>query len=124
MDQHALWQRKISQRAAEGKGLTASQKEKYARWEQSCEPRLVFSESKQKRVVDASQIKKDKTCLAIQLHLSDDPDKLGVTTSDGSRFQLLLLKGKGSSGELPQAGLCVYIHIHDESKETCCESGS
>ena len=105
--EHGDWQKKIAKRSAEGKELTKSQKEKFQAWELRCEPRLVFSKDKKKQLTDAKQIRRDKSCVALQLHLSDEPERLQVTASNGERFQLLLLKGHQCTGKVPEVGLCI-----------------
>ena len=94
IEQNASWQARIDKRSSEGKELTQTQQSRYDAWLLGCEPRLVFSKERQKLVTDAGQIKDD--CICLTLHLSDDPDKLLVTSSAGKEYRLVLLKGSKS----------------------------
>eukprot|EP00435_Cladocopium_sp_Y103_P026607 s954_g6.t1 len=98
VSEHSKWERKKAEKAAQGKSLTNSQKSAYEAWRSRCEPRLAFSARKKMQVTSASQVKRDKSSLAIQLHLSDSPEELQVSAWDGSRYLLLLLKGTNMKG--------------------------
>ena len=103
--EHDGWQKKIQKREAVGKELTPKQQEQYAAWQSRQEPRMVFSKDRQRRMTEAKQIKRDKSCVVVQLHLSDSPEDLQLTASDGVRYRLALFKGtRASSGDtLPEA---------------------
>jgi hypothetical protein len=103
--------KKISEKSAQGKPLTKSQKKSYEEWQSRCEPRLVFSAAKKKQVTDARQVKKDKSCLAIQLHLSESPEELQVSAWDGSRYLLLLLRGCPQKQTVPEARETANVEV-------------
>lgn len=114
VDEHTSWKEKIEKRALIGKNLTPAQQAKYDAWLCRCEPRLVFSKARRCLVRDAKQVKAD--CIAIQLRLSDDPEKLQVLTTSGDVYRLVLLNGfkKVSPNCLKDriSSQCLYTHIH------------
>ena len=88
------------------KNLAPKQQQKYDAWCLTCNPRLVFSKSKQELITDSARVKPD--CISIQLHLSDEPDKLQVTTCSGNTYRLVLLRGQhdGNEAALQACGAC------------------
>ena len=89
--EHAKWEGKIARRVAMGKGLTQSQATSYESWKANLEPIFVFSKDQKKVIRNAKQVKPD--CLALKLHLSTDSEQLLVSSSDGSQFRMVLLRG-------------------------------
>ena len=106
ISEHEKWQQKIEKRAVIGKNLAPKQQQKYDAWCLTCNPRLVFSKSKQELITDPARVKPD--CISIQLHLSDEPDKLQVTTCSGNTYRLVLLRGQhdGNEAALQACGAC------------------
>eukprot|EP00435_Cladocopium_sp_Y103_P051446 s287_g16.t1 len=91
--EHDKWQTIIDKRAALGRGLTKTQDQSYAVWQTNLVQKIVFNKKRRAFVGEASKVSKD--CIAVQLHLSDDPESFLISTGNGSKskeFRLLLLK--------------------------------
>ncbi len=106
VNEREKWQEKIEKRAVIGKNLAPKQQQKYDAWCLTCDPRLVFSKSKQELITESAKVKKD--CISIQLHLSDEANKLRVTASSGNTYRLVLLRGQhdGNEAALQACGAC------------------
>ena len=107
---HSKWEKNIRE-VSSRKTIDKVQKKSYEEWQSRCEPRLVFSAAKKKQVTDARQVKKDKSCLAIQLHLSESPEELQVSAWDGSRYLLLLLRGCPQKQTVPEARETANVEV-------------
>ena len=87
------WESTIQNRHAMGRELTRRQAENFKVWQSDLVQRLVFNKRRKCYVGEARSVNKD--CVALVLHLSDEPSQL--TLSSGSvensqRFRLVLLK--------------------------------
>lgn len=91
--EHDRWERKIAERAAMGRALTASQRQKYDQWQSDCVQKIAFNKKRQICVTESRSVTKD--CIAVLLHLSDQPDQLTLCSACGQDpvvFRLLLLR--------------------------------
>ena len=89
------WQARIDQRLhRHGKSLTKRQQATYDAWKLTLEPTFVFSKAKKALVHDPKRVTQD--CVAFKLHLHDDAEKLAISSSDGTRYRLVLLSGAPS----------------------------
>lgn len=91
VDEAQKWHERILKRDSKGKPLTASQKLKYEQWKTTLDPKIIFDKVKKASVTDAAHV--SSNCVAVQLHLSKDPNELQLSACTGTRFQLVLLKG-------------------------------
>ncbi|CAK9031803.1 Malate dehydrogenase 2 [Durusdinium trenchii] len=91
--EHDQWQGRMAKRGAMGKELTASQKKKFDQWSLDLKQKVIFNKSKKRVVLQASEVTKD--CICVQLHLSEDPEKLLLCASSGAPYRLVLLKSEG-----------------------------
>ena len=87
---YQAWQNRIAKRAQSGKSLTKTQQDRFDVWKLNNEPKYVFSKDRKKQVFEARHVK-DGDAIALQLHLSDDPESLQVSTSSAARYRLRLL---------------------------------
>ena len=87
-----------------GRNLTGRQREKYEAWRLRREPRFIFSKDAKVLVTESSRVNDE--CIALQLHLSDEPKDLKVTAANGEQYQLVLLRGPAAKDidGMPEAG--------------------
>ena len=93
--EHDKWQNVIDKRASLGRGLTKSQSQSHELWQANLIQKMIFNKKRNAYVGDARLVNKD--CIGIQLHLSENPEQLllstgGENTSNTKEFRLLLLK--------------------------------
>ena len=93
------WQKRIDQRLHSGKCLTKSQQASYDAWKLTLEPTFVFSKAKKTLVHDPKRVTQD--CIALTLHLHEDAENLAISSSQGTRYRLVLLSGAPSESPLP-----------------------
>ena len=101
---YGRWQDRIAKRTDQGKTLTKRQELAYATWKSNSVHKLIFCKSRKTLITDAKDV--SATCIGIRLHLSEEPEKLQLSTGDGSFHRLVLLRGPKnttSSSSLPAA---------------------
>ena len=98
--EHDAWQERILKRVDKPNPLTRKQQARYEAWQANLAPRFVFSKEHQQVVTESKRVTAD--CIAVQMHLDADPDKLEVSVASGQRYRLVLLAGLHSSTSLPE----------------------
>ena len=84
------WETRLQKRAILGKGFTPKQQTAYDAWMLRNSQKIIFCKKKLRVVMDANEVSKDSIC--IQLHLSDDHEKLMLAANNGKSYRLMLLK--------------------------------
>lgn len=99
VSEYEKWSTKINKRAAEGKPLTKTQADLYNRWQADCERKLIFCKQRKKLISDAKEI--SPSCIAVKLHLSDEPEMLQLSTGGSEqKYRLMLLRGDKPEAEI------------------------
>ncbi len=84
------WETRLQKRAVLGKGFTPKQQRAYDAWMLRNAQKIIFCKKRLRVVMDASEV--SNTCICIQLHLSDDHEKLMLAANNGKSYRLMLLK--------------------------------
>ena len=94
------WEAKIDKLALQGKTLPPSLVPKHNLFlSEGSKKYLVFDKKSEALVSDARRI--PKSSIAVELLLSEDPEKLAIKTGNGVAYRLRLLKGQSLSTEVP-----------------------
>ena len=87
------WEGILAKRAEMHRDLTPTQHQAYNVFLANKTQKLIFDKAKKQCVSDATTLKKHaKDCIAIKLHLSDEPAELQIEAADKTMFQLVWLK--------------------------------
>lgn len=91
----AKWQEKIAKRELEGKELPPKQRKQYDEFQSSTTRSIVLDKNRKSQVMNiaAKSVRSlKKHCILLVIHMSEDPDSLGMTTGCGKLWKLRLLQ--------------------------------
>ena len=87
------WEGILAKRAEMHRDLTLTQHQAYNVFLANKTQKFIFDKTKKQCVSDATTLKKHaKDCIALKLHLSDEPAELQIEAADKTMFQLVWLK--------------------------------
>ena len=123
-----IWKSRLEKRLKQGKAdYTPKQKEAFVAWKKMDEKILVLDKKKQavvKNPETKSKATLKRTCMALVLHPSEDPEELWIRAGTGQKWTLKLLRGNVQHDAPIPAGMdhfegagyqlffCMCMHIH------------